>query len=147
MSLEQGPYVQVAAFCDTIIEDKTNTISLIRIVDSLTHNESRPDAPEEMPAVNYVLKLVIMLKSGAARGRHDLKVMSELPSGETKPPFITSIQFAGEERGVNVIANIPFTFTMEGLHWFRVSIDDILLTKMPFRILYNRIITPPPAAG
>ncbi len=109
----------------------------------LAVNEARPDAPEDMPQFTYTLKLVIMLKSGAARGRHELKVIPELPSGETKPPFITSVQFEGEERGVNVVVNIPFTFTLEGLYWFRVSIGETLLTRMPFRIMYNRMLTPP----
>jgi len=67
----------------------------------LAVNEARPDAPEDMPQFTYTLKLVIMLKSGAARGRHELKVVPELPSGET------------------------------------------LLTRMPFRIMYNRMLTPP----
>jgi len=139
----QGPYIQVAAFCDTVIEDKSNAISLIRIVDSITHTEARPDAPEDMPSFTYVLKLVIMVKSGAARGRHELIVVPELPSGETKTPFITSVYFEGEDRGVHVIANIPFTFVLEGLHWFHVSLGDTLLTKIPFKVLYNRVLTPP----
>ncbi len=52
MSFEEGPYVQVAAFCDSIIEDKTGALSLIRIIDTLTHTERGPAPPPEMPPIS-----------------------------------------------------------------------------------------------
>jgi hypothetical protein len=64
-------------------------LSLIRLIDTLTHTEARPDAPEEMPPMTYTLKLVIMLKPGAARGRHELRIVPELPSGENLPEFMS----------------------------------------------------------
>ena len=50
----------------------------------------------------------------------------------------------GEERGFNNIVNMVFTFTMEGLYWFNVYLDDALLTRIPLRIKYNRIVTSEP---
>ena len=141
MTLEQGPYIQMAGLCEQVIEDKTGALSLIRIIDTITHTEARPDAPTEMPSVTYPMKMVIMLKSGRARGRHELRIIPELPSGETKPPFTRSVQMEGEERGFNNIINMVFTFTMEGLYWFNIHLDDSLLTRVPLRIKYNRIVT------
>ena len=141
MAFEQGPYIQMAGLCENVIEDKTGVLSLIRIIDTITHTEARPDAPIEMPQVTYPMKMVIMLKSGRARGRHELKIIPELPSGEFKPPLIRSIQMEGEERGFNNIINMLFTFTVEGLYWFNVYLDDSLLTRIPLRIKYNRIVT------
>jgi hypothetical protein len=141
MASEQGPYIQMAGLCDQVIEDKTGALSLIRIIDTITHTEARPDAPEEMPPVTYPLKMVIMLKSGRARGRHELKIAPELPSGEVKSPFSRTIHMEGEERGANTIINMVFTFTTEGLYWFNVYFDDSILTRIPLRINYNRIVT------
>ena len=141
MQFEQGPYIQMTGLCDQVIEDKTGALSLIRIIDTITHTEARPDAPVEMPPVTYPMKMVIMLKSGRARGRHELKIVPQLPSGETKAPLIRSVQMEGEERGVNNIINMLFTFTMEGLYWFNIFLDDSLLTRIPLRIKYNRILT------
>jgi len=141
MGFEQGPYIQMAGLCEQVIEDKTGALSLIRVIDTITHTEARPDAPVEMPPVTYPMKMVIMLKSGRARGRHELKVVPELPSGEVKPAFTRSVQMEGEERGFNNIVNMVFTFTMEGLYWFNVYLDDSLLTRIPLRIKYNRIVT------
>jgi len=143
MISEQGPYIQMAGLCEQVIEDKRGALSLIRIVDTITHTEARPDAPAEMPPVTYPMKMVIMLKSGRARGRHELKIVPELPSGGLKDPLIRSIQMEGEERGVNNIINMVFTFTMEGLYWFNLYLDDSLLTRIPLRVKYNRIVTKP----
>ena len=141
MTFEQGPYIQMAGLCEQVIEDKSGALSLIRIIDTITHTEARPDAPTEMPPVTYPMKMVIMLKSGPARGRYDLKIIPQLPSGETKSPLVRTIHMEGEERGVNNIINMLFTFTIEGLHWFNVYLDDALLTRIPLRIKYNRITT------
>ena len=140
MQFEQGPYIQMAGLCEQVIEDKTGALSLIRIIDTITHTEARPDAPTEMPPVTYPMKMVIMLKSGRAKGRHELKIIPELPSGESKAPVARSIHMEGEERGFNNIINMLFTFTMEGLYWFNVYLDDSLLTRIPLRIKYNRIV-------
>ena len=131
----------MAGLCEQVIEDKTGALSLIRIIDTITHTEARPDAPTQMPPVTYPMKMVIMLKPGHARGRHELKITAELPSGESKTPLVRSIQMEGEERGFNNIINMVFTFTMEGLYWFNVYLDDSLLTRIPLRIKYNRIVT------
>jgi len=131
----------MAGLCEQVIEDKTGVLSLIRIIDTITHTEARPDAPPEMPPITYPMKMVIMLKAGRARGRHELKIVPESPSGETKDPLIRSIQMEGEERGFNNIINMVFTFTMEGLYWFNVYLDESLLTRIPLRVKYNRVVT------
>lgn len=141
MTFEQGPYLQMAGLCEQVIEDKAGSLSLIRIIDTITHTEAGPNPPADMPPVTYPIKMVVMLKAGRARGRHELKVIPEMPSGETKRPHIRSIQMEGDERGFNNIVNMLFTFTMEGLYWFDVYFDDSLLTRIPLRIKYNRVVT------
>jgi hypothetical protein len=139
-----GPYIQAAALCEQVIEEKSGVLSLIRIIDTIVHAEARPDAPATMPAINYPMKLVIMLKSGAARGRHEIKVFPELPSGEVKPPFMQSIEMEGEERGANSVINLIFPAAQEGLYWFNIRFDDSLLTRIPLRVKYHRVVTPRP---
>ncbi|MBI4311974.1 MAG: hypothetical protein HY681_09345 [Chloroflexi bacterium] len=138
MTSEGGPYVQVAAFCDYVLEDKQGSLSLIRLIDTLTHTERGPNAPRDMPSVPYALKLVVSVKSGRARGRTEVKVVPELPSGENKEPLAVTVHLEGEDRGQNVIFNINMTFTLEGLYWFNVYCDDVLLTRVPFRAKYMR---------
>lgn len=144
MGFEHGPFIQMAGLCEQVIEDKTGPLSLIRIIDTITHTVGSPDAPIEMPPFPYRLKMVIMLKAGRTHGRHELKLIPELPSGESKTPLIRSIYLEGEERGTNNIIDMVFTFTMEGLYWFNIYLDDSLLTRIPLRIKYNRVVTQEP---
>ena len=144
MTFEQGPFIQAATLCEQVIEDKTGVLSLIRVIDTITHTVAQPDPPIDMPPVTYPMKMVIMLKSGRARGRHELKITPELPSGEFKHSITQSIQLEGEERGTNNIINLIFNFTMEGLYWFNIYLDDSLLSRIPMRIKYSRIITQQP---
>ncbi|MEK7848743.1 MAG: hypothetical protein AAB270_07450, partial [Chloroflexota bacterium] len=95
----------------------------------------------EMPPVTYRTKLVLMLKSGRAKGRHEIKVVPEQPSAETKPPLVLTAHLEGDEKGQNIVGDMVFTFTMEGVHWFKVFFDDELLTSIPFRVKYMRLLT------
>ena len=144
MTFEHGPYIQMAGFCEQVLQENTGVLSLIRVVDTITHGAQGPGAPAEMPPFKYPLKLVLMLKSGRSKGRYDLKVVTELPSGELKEPLTQSIQLEGEERGVNRIIQMQMEFTLEGLHWFKVHLDDSVLTRVPLRVKYDRVVTQNP---
>ena len=143
MPFEGGPYIQAACFCNMALEDKTGTLSLIRIIDNVVHTEVGPSPPEEMPPVPFTGKLVLMLKSGRAIGRHTLKVEPELPSGETEGNIILTIHFEGEEKGQNVVTDLRYIFKHEGLYWFNIYLDDEKMTAIPFRVRYNRLTTGP----
>ncbi len=58
---ERGPFVQIGGFCERILREADGVLSLIRVVDVVTHSEHRPDAPEEMPTFHYPLTLVLAL--------------------------------------------------------------------------------------
>ena len=141
MAYIDGPYVQLACFCDQIIEDKTGALSLIRIIDTIFRNASGLTTPEEMQPFQQTLTLVLALKSGAARGRNDLTIIPELPNGSTKDPLLFTIHFEGEERGSNIILQINYLFEYEGLYWFQVKLGEQLLTAIPLRVRYNRTMT------
>ena len=141
MAIEGGPYIQAACFCETVLEDKTGALSLIRIIDTVTHTAQGPNPPEDMPVMMYNLTLVVMLKSGDARGRWDLRVVPQLPNGATGESPQFTVHFEGEEKGCNAILKLSFPFEMEGLYWFKVYLDDEKLTAIPIRVKYNRIMT------
>lgn len=140
MPLEEGPYLQIACFCEKVIEDKRGVLSVIGVIDTLTGEATGPEAPEEMPPITRELHLVLALKSGSARGRYQIKITPELPSGIRLDPVILTTHMEGGERGTNIIANVPFTFKLEGLYWFIIHLDDVLFTKIPFRVKYSRAI-------
>ncbi|MCL5429095.1 MAG: hypothetical protein M1347_04740 [Chloroflexi bacterium] len=144
MSFSEGPYVQAACFCEQVIEDKSGVLSLIRIIDTLTHTAAGPEPPKDLQPFTYNLKLVLMLKAGSARGRFTLQLTPELPTGEARKTVDITVHLDGEEKGQNIITNMAFTFEHEGLHWFIVKFENEILTQIPLRIRYNRVITGAP---
>ena len=138
---ERGPYVQVATFCERILREADGVLSLIRVVDIITHPEHGPSPPEEMPEFHFPLFLVITLKSGTARGRHNVTIIPEQPSGELLPPITVSVLLEGEGKGVNISSRIDFPYKMEGLHWFNVQFDGQIITRLPLEVRYSRMVT------
>lgn len=139
MVFENGPYIQIACFCENVIEDKTGVLSLIRIIDTITQTAAGNPPPEDMPAITWPLNLVLMFKSGKARGRYNLKIVPELPDGSALDPIITTVHFEGEEKGHNQVAKLSFTFQLEGLYWFDIFLNEEKISSIPFRIKYDRI--------
>jgi len=131
-----GPYIQAAAFCEYVLEEKDKTLSLIRIIDTVTQSMqiTSGEPPKEFPPLACRLKLVLMFKSGEAMGSHQLKVTPILPTGETKAPFVQTLYFEGDEKGANLVLDFGFTFTYEGLYWFDIHINDLLATRLPLRL-------------
>lgn len=138
---ERGPYVQLAAFCERILREADGVFSLIRVVDVINHVENRPDAPPEMPLVRYPLTLVISLKSGTARGRREISITPEKPSGERLETISRSIRLEGEGKGANIVSRIDIPYELEGLYWFHVAFDGELLTRVPLELRYSRMVT------
>ena len=147
MASNEGPYVQAACFCDQVIEDKTGSLSLIRVVDVINHSEAGPNPPEQMPPFPYQVKLVLMLKSGKAQGLSHLQIVPELPSGETESAPTLTIHFEGEEKGANVILNFAYLFKFEGLYWFKILVDNEMITSIPLRVRYHPMTIPQPSEG
>jgi hypothetical protein len=140
---ERGPYVALAVFCERVLREADGSISLIRIIDRITHAERGPNPPSEMPEVHFPLELVISLRAGTARGRHDITITPEQPSGETLHPITLSVNLEGEGRGVNVHSRIDIPYRFEGLYWFNVLYDDQVITRIPLQVQYARMVTGP----
>ncbi|MCC6178864.1 MAG: hypothetical protein IT305_26450 [Chloroflexi bacterium] len=92
-----------------------------------------------------------MLTSGEARGDYALRFRLENPSGLHSDLLTQSVRFAGEDHGVNFVAEFPIQFQATGLYWFDILLDDIRLTRVPYRVEYIRTVlggqSPFPAPG
>jgi hypothetical protein len=131
-----GPLVQAATLCETAIEGKDGTISIVRMIDRMTVSASGIDAPSEMPTVTRQMVGVITLKAGKATGRIQIKVVLEKPSTEQREVWTGPMLAEGPDRGQNFILRLQVTFDQEGLYWFHVFADESHLTSMPFRLVY-----------
>ncbi len=62
------------------------------------------------------------------------------PNGVSLPERSFDVMFEGEERGVNLILQLQME-GLEGLYWFEISVNDCLLSRVPLRVIYQRIPT------
>jgi hypothetical protein len=138
---ERGPFLQVAALCEKVLYERDGVVSLIRLIDTIAHTERGPDAPQVMPEVRSPLVLLVSLKAGVTRGRHELSITPELPSGATLTPISVGVQMEADARGVNVATPIDIAYRLEGLYWFTVRFNGTVLTRVPLEVRYTRLAT------
>ena len=141
-----GPYVQIAAFCETVLREANGNISIIRIVDR--HQIVGPTEEMQQTTVNRTLALI--LKSGNMQGANTMTIVPVDPNGNRLPEIKNPVLFEGMERGVGLVADVAFAVKEAGLFWFEVLIDGVQLTRIPLRILYQqgqqRQAGPPPTS-
>lgn len=138
------PWVQVAVMCQTALVEASGQLSVIRIIDRITLAGTTP----ELQPTPIQLTLVISLKSDQMQGNYPVKVRcTSLQGAETygqELPFL----FEGNDRGVQVVLPLGFLATEQGVYWFDVLIEnEIILTRVPLRVIYQRLQMPPGAGG
>ncbi|HUB74189.1 MAG TPA: hypothetical protein VL979_09155 [Solirubrobacteraceae bacterium] len=141
-----GPFVAAATFCEKVLTEASGAVSLIRVTDTINQAVMGSDAPREMQPFMANITLVVMLKSGSAKGQYGLMVRPEAPSGEQMPPFEVTIQLQGDAWGANVVAPMQFPVTMPGVYWFDVLLTEPttdvpgqFLTRVPLDVVYQRV--------
>lgn len=134
-----GPYLVAALLCEKVLQEKDGTISVIRMIDRITLTVSTLGSPETIPSTIINLSALISLKSGSARGKGIVKLRVETPSGLKLLDQLLPVLFEGDDRGVNLIVAFNMVIDQEGVYWFDVLLEEQLLTRVPLRILYQRI--------
>jgi uncharacterized protein DUF6941 len=134
-----GPYLAVALLCEKVLKEADGVTSLIRIIDRVTVSVSGPGAPVEMPAAPVNLTLVVGFKSGFARGPYSVRVKALAPSGRVLSTIELPMLLEGEDRGTQVAMTLNFQAEEEGLYWFEVFVLEALITKVPLRVVYQRL--------
>jgi len=142
------PFVQVAAICQTALQEAAGYLSLVRLMDRVAF----AGITEEMqPQPLNQLAIVVLLKSGDLKGKYNMSIIPVTPSGKRLPGPQLSVLFEGEERGVAAILPVAIVADEEGLYWFDVILEQDLLTRIPLRVMYQRIAQgmpfQPPQAG
>jgi hypothetical protein len=147
---ERGPYLGAAVLCERAIQEPDGVLTLVRVIDKITGTVIVPQGhdPDQMPPFMVSLTLIIMLRAGEARGNYVVKVRPEAPTGAQLAATELPVSFTGSDdaQGVNLLVNLNFGAQYEGLHWFDVLLDDLLLTRVPLHIEYQPGQEPTPPA-
>jgi Family of unknown function (DUF6941) len=124
----------VAVFCEHVLREQDEVMSVIRIVNRF-NLVAREPAPEKMPPSPLQLTAFFSFYSEQTATR-TLRISAASPAGKrfaadnTLPFEADKIQ--------NVTLKFQMTAEEPGLYWFDVSIDGELMTRMPLHIAYAR---------
>jgi hypothetical protein len=131
-----GPFVNVACICQTPLQEAAGNISLIRIMDRVGIVGTTPQM-QPQPLQN--LALVVILRSGSLGENHVVKIKPLTPTGTELPAMEMTVLFEGNDRGPAIILPVSLVATEEGLYWFDVYLEEQLLTRIPLRVIYQRV--------
>jgi len=134
-----GPYLAVALLCEKVLTEADGVTSLIRIIDRVIIQIIGPSAPVEMPPAPINLTLVLGFKSGFARGAYNVTVKGVGPSQQALFTYELPMLLEGEDRGTQVGLNLGLNAQEEGVYWFEVYVLGMLVTKVPLRVVYQRL--------
>jgi len=140
-----GPWVVMATFCEKLLTETDGVVTPIRPIDRIIHTvQVVPNQP--LAPVQIQLPLMIVLKADRAVGSQMLELRPEKPSGVKMAPQSFSILMEGADRGSALVIN-PLTLQTdeEGLYWFDVRYAGELLTRIPLRLVLQRIQTMGPS--
>ena len=130
------PLVQLAVICQTAIPEANGYLSIIRIIDRFPV-QGMTDQMQPQPLHN--LCLAVMLKSGEMEGRYTMKIIPETPSGKRLQALEVPVLFEKNERGVATIMPLGLIAEEEGLYWFDITIEQDVLTRIPLRVMYQKV--------
>ena len=142
-----GPYVSIAAFCQTALTESTRQLSIIRILDQVTIQIPKLPPGAKLPAGVTLpvppaqITMVIVLKSGLYKGKATIKMQPRSPTGKDLPVAQFPTLLEGEERGIQVVMPMAIVFQEEGVYWFDVGLENppMLLTRVPLRVMHYEV--------
>ncbi len=150
---EGGPFLTVACICERVLREQDGVLSLIRVVDRFIVTGTGPDAPEDMPPHEREFSIVIIVKSGTYHGSATVRIVPEHPTSESGgaleqgEAIETTFLLEGDERGHQITSRIRERFTIPGLYWFSVYLNNYPVTRIPLRVMYQRTSTVGPPGG
>ncbi|MHC4178945.1 MAG: DUF6941 family protein [Planctomycetota bacterium] len=128
------PLLAAAVLCERVLQEEGNVASLIRLIDTFNIvGESR-----SLPPGIIEFTMFLYFKSGEAKGRRRLKIISRTPKGEEIQTHERDLEFRGEQHGVSVNIISRMALKQKGLYWFDVLINDQLMTKIPLHVCYRQ---------
>ncbi|MHB8303449.1 MAG: DUF6941 family protein [Acidobacteriaceae bacterium] len=133
------PGVQVAAFCHTAITENTGALSVIRVTDRI----ALAGVAAEMQPMPLQLTMALILKSDEMQGQYQVKLRCISPLGKSTDGQEMPFLFEGRDRGVQVVLPVGLVVTEQGLYWFEAMLENEILTRVPLRVMYQRVQLPP----
>ena len=114
------PFVNVAAFCESLLTEKDDVQSAIRIIDRI----QRPaGAPPPAGAFAFPVWYLLILRSGSVTGEHEITLTLDRPNGTSAKVMSQLAIFNGGGHGVSLAIRLAIQMEAEGIYWLRAAFD------------------------
>lgn len=131
-----GPFVTLAVFCERLLREADDVVSLIRVVDKFTL--ALPEGDDERFGV-VEATLIVGMKAGGYVGPAEIAADHVRPDGTRRAVGREHVEFAGPLDGVQITADVRVGVRETGLYWFEVRFNDRLLTRTPMLVEVMRV--------
>jgi len=134
-----GPFVSAALFCQAVIHEKDEHLSVMRILDTITIHATEAN-PVPLPIV-VQSDAFISFKSGGFVGEKPLTIEFVNEQNIARKPAQTfpALKFNGGEHGANVIIKLNVEIHDEGLYYLNVILGEDLMTRVPLKVVIKRL--------
>lgn len=138
---KMGPYLAVAVLCERVLVEKDDTTSVIRIFDGTTRTSIVVDSTQPMEPFDHEFIVYIRLKAGGATQAR-VRLQLQNPAGELGHATEETVRFETRpEYAMNVIIAAKIRILTPGLYTFLVSVDDREVTRIPWLVRYEPVVT------
>jgi len=133
------PFLHVATFCERVLHEADGVNSIIRMVDRFNVQ----GVTEELQPIPLQFTLYVSFKSGFMRGKQKISIRPKSPQNEDLPSMDIPVLFEGDDdRGPAIELPISWIVTEEGVFWWDLYVNDVLVTRMPLRVAYQQMRMP-----
>ena len=133
------PFLSAAFLCEKVLRETDDVLTAVRIVDTFYVSVPKDLPVEIKPTIQMTVFLSFVRVSATNAGKHQALIRvykpSGAPLGEDGP---LKLDLVFREEGVakcNLIISLGLGIQEFGQHRIDVSLDDKLVTKIPFRLL------------
>lgn len=143
---EHRVWVHLAAFCEKVLQEIDNVRTLVRVVDrySITYDphDDVPEGGDTELEIPVGLIAALGFKTDGPPGEHRLDLAITGPDGEVGGTMAMDIMLASNDRtgvaGCQLEIHVHVGARQSGVYWMDVTLDSVLLTRMPMEIRIKR---------
>jgi hypothetical protein len=137
-----GPYLNLATICEKYILEANGALTLFRIVDRFNVQGTTPEMPQTTISVN----LIVNFRAGHVLGPSEVgvRIVDETESSVQPEMKIPILFEAPEEKAAQIIGQINLAVSRAGLYWIVIKLAEEEYTRIPIRVVYQRLPTVQP---
>jgi hypothetical protein len=140
-----GPWLAMAVFCESIMQDASGKHSAIGIIDGISFLAGEGgvgvDVPSDKNPLNIFPNMLIIFRTGSAPGQHKFKLVIETPDGKRKTLTEQDLTFTDAPNGgFTIKTQAHLQLTSDGLFWIDIYLDNKRYTRMPLNITLQRLV-------